>query len=538
MGWTDRNVEFPNRYRMVPVPGTDDIVDLIPAPGKVFEDGTFVNKANMLTDETSSLLGGVDTVNEALETLANAGATRNLPPGGTAGQVLTKRTKGDYDAYWSDVNGGGGGGSIIEITFDPEFAGQEYAVSDGIETVTGTVPEELVASVNVINIDSTYTITAEADGVRCSAGVTVGPYFGRYTAALKYSKIYGVRWSGGPETTMSRTDGAEGFLEPDPFVNDGAHPGWSPFDTLMPWAGMQIVDDPVLGKLVSIPKYWYKWTKSGTVMTLQISDKEQTGFSVSPAHANRGDGKGERSIVYVGRYHCGATAYKSVSGQSPKVNITRATARSAIAALDATAWQYDFAVYWTVAMLYLVEFADWDSQKVIGYGCGNDQTLEACGASDDMPYHTGTMQNSRDTYGVGTQYRYIEGLWENCLDWVDGIYFNGVNIYCIKNPGSFSDTAGGTFTGTRPAAYDFIKAWGVPTADGFEWALYPSEQGGSDSTYVPDYCSYNSATLPAGGSYKQSMWRGLFCLYASIPASNPDAQIGCRLMKLPNKEDE
>lgn len=72
MGWEDRNVEFPYRYRRVPVPGTDDIVDLIPTPGEVIAEGTFTNKANMLTDETSALLGGAGTVNEALALIGRA----------------------------------------------------------------------------------------------------------------------------------------------------------------------------------------------------------------------------------------------------------------------------------------------------------------------------------------------------------------------------------------------------------------------------------------------------------------------------------
>lgn len=68
----DRNVEFPNRFRMVKVEGTDDIYDVIPAPGEVLNPGTLLNKANLLTDETAADLGltGEDpTVNEAFARL-------------------------------------------------------------------------------------------------------------------------------------------------------------------------------------------------------------------------------------------------------------------------------------------------------------------------------------------------------------------------------------------------------------------------------------------------------------------------------------
>lgn len=54
---TDRNVQWPNRYQLTKVPGTDDIYDLTPAPGTITEEGTMINKATLLSDETAELLG-------------------------------------------------------------------------------------------------------------------------------------------------------------------------------------------------------------------------------------------------------------------------------------------------------------------------------------------------------------------------------------------------------------------------------------------------------------------------------------------------
>lgn len=54
---TDRNVQFPNRFEIVPVPGTTNIFDVTPAPGAVYEDGTFWNKQNVLKDATAALYG-------------------------------------------------------------------------------------------------------------------------------------------------------------------------------------------------------------------------------------------------------------------------------------------------------------------------------------------------------------------------------------------------------------------------------------------------------------------------------------------------
>ena len=145
-------------------------------------------------------------------------------------------------------------------------------------------------------------------------------------------------------------------------------------------------------------------------------------------------------------------------------------------------------------MLYLVEYANWNSQATIGYGCSPGNNKFNMGATDAMTYHTGTSAASRTTYG-SVQYRHIEGLWDNVYDWCDGIYFSGVNVNCIKNPANFSDTGGGTTVGTRASTSGWISGWTNPTVDGFEYALYPNAVSGSESTYVCDYCSYSACLL-------------------------------------------
>lgn len=340
--------------------------------------------------------------------------------------------------------------------------------------------------------------------------------------------IFGVTWDGSSSTSLTRTDDAVDFPDPVPYVS-GAASYSSPFDDIMPWSGMVKVTDATVGTLVEIPKFWYKLTKNGSALSIQIANKETDGFSVAPAHMNRGDGNGERDVVYIGRYHCGATAYKSVSGQNPKVSITRSTARTQIHNLGSTYWSMDFAMRFTIWLLYIVEFADWNSQTKIGYGCGNNSSVQAMGASDSMPYHTGTMQSSRTTYGVSVQYRWIEGLWDNCLDWMDGCYYiSGMKV--ILNPSNFSDSANGTNIGTPINGYPSSLSLSTAVFPMF----YPTTASGSDSTYIPDYWGYNSSypSLYAGGDYSQNLYSGLFYLNFN-GSSYSSANIGCRLMKLP-----
>lgn len=356
--------------------------------------------------------------------------------------------------------------------------------------------------------------------------------------------IYGVEWDGSSNPTWTRTDDAVGFVDPNPAVNNGN--GSSPFDEIMPWAGMQIVEDSNAGTLVEIPKFYYKWTRNGASMKLQISDTQFDGSFVSPAHADRGDGSGERDYVYVGRYHCANDSfykYRSIATKTivtqtyklePLSNETRDGFRSGVHNLGSNVWQWDYAMYWTIMMLYLVEYGDWNSQAKIGYGCGNNSGKENMGSTDGMTYHTGTNVSSRTTYGH-TQYRHIEDLWGNVRDWCDGIYFSGADVYCIKNPSAFSDSTGGTKVGTKSTDEyaGFIKAWNTPSTNGFEYALYPSDHSASEGTYVCDYCGDSTGVvLCVGGYYNRSQQCGAFYLLA-ITASSSFGSVGSRLMVLP-----
>lgn len=49
---TDRAVEFPNRYKIIQVPGQPGVFDLTPFPGDIVETGTPVSKGTLLKDAT------------------------------------------------------------------------------------------------------------------------------------------------------------------------------------------------------------------------------------------------------------------------------------------------------------------------------------------------------------------------------------------------------------------------------------------------------------------------------------------------------
>lgn len=445
-------------------------------------------------------------------------ATKN---GQTATDTVTVSVVQQYTATLSYFT------ATIHVSID---SGSTVTCTKGSKTqsktasATGTVDFTVTES-------GTYTITATKSGETAEDTATITADGQTVNVKLAYRHIYGVVWDGTSTTVWSRTDEAASFVNPTPYRAGATNYG-SPFDNLYPWSGMVRVTDAVAGELVAIPKFWYKWTKSGNSLKLQIADKETDGFHVSPAHADRGDGKGERDIVYIGRYHCNTNNYKSQSGVKPKANITRSTARTSIHNLGSNIWQSDIRMRMTIWMLYLVEFADWNSQKTIGKGCGNNSATENMGYTDSMPYHTGTTLASRDSYGLGTQYRYIEGLWDNVYDWGDGCYYNSNGLNIINTPSSFSDNSGGIAVGVPSSGWP--SAFTVATVAGLEWVIYPTASGGSETTYSADYWYFGASSpcLSFGGSYGQGGYYGLFYVNCTS-ASNSSAFIGCRLQKLP-----
>lgn len=433
--------------------------------------------------------------------------------------------------------------SPTSITLNTANKSGKFTVSrKGDGTITATSSDTKIATIGAIN-QTTGEVTVNSVGdttgtatikVKVAESANyLAPADKDVPVKAQFVTIYGVEWdwtSSGP-TKGTRTDAAAGFSDPNPAVNNGT--GSSPFDSLMPWAGM-VKETRTGGVMVKEPKYWFKWTKTGKKLKLQIADGPVDGFHVDPVNMDKGDGLGELDFSYIGRYHCASGTYKSETNKAQQVSITRSAARTSIHNLGANIWQMDFAQMWYVGMLYLVEFADWNGQKTIGYGCSAAGSKENNGKTDAMQYHTGTTAANRTTYGY-TQYRNIEGWWDNVYDWMDGCYYNSNGLNVILNPSKFSDNANGTLIGSMPSS-GYPNDMAVPTQSGFEWALRPATTGGSDSTYVPDRWYFNGSypCLRHGGNYNQYQSRGPFCVdYNS--ASNAYADIGCRLQERPPK---
>ena len=391
----------------------------------------------------------------------------------------------------------------------------------------------------------TWSVTATKNGETATGSVACRSYTG-YTLELSYVKVFGVCWNYNAQSTaltrLKKSTDPNGLVNvdittnPSPAVGTGA--GSSPFDNYLPWSGMDeynIINNAVSYKkgqsgfsrssydtVVFIPEYYFRIIDDAANKKryFYIADKAKSGFTKHP-----GSGK------YVGRYNT-ISGYYSKTGSQPLANMTRATARTNSKNKGSKWGQYDFASWCAVWLLYLVEFADWNSQATIGVGICNGSSMSNTGGTDSMSYHTGTAASSRTATGA-VQYRNIENPYGNIWEWIDGVNFSDGTVYVCTIPANYADdtTAGYTNAGTKVQSNGFIKAIGLSSTA--PWAFFPTEVGGSETIYIPDYAGCNSGwrVLMVGGDYGVSTgYVGLFYFYADYASSRSSSSVGARLL--------
>lgn len=571
-------------------------------------------------------LGAGDVGADPSGTAASAVSAHNTSTSAHSAQFAKKQDKikgkkGKYLGFTAtdtvgEVDAPASGGSRITLTFASDFVGQVWTLKGGSETYTGTVDSSKKATVSVLGINTSYTLSCVLDGVTYTTEVTTKAYYtalavtlekfqstitvtvdsgstvtatlgstvltktstgtavftvgragtwaikatkGDQTAegtvsitasgqskalTLSYANVFGVVWdTSNSSTALTRlTPSTDPYglvtrsvtTEPVPAVGTGS--GSSPFDSYAPWSGMKECNLNDSGTvtawkgdsgfarsnnytMVFVPEFYVAAKRNGTKQYFYVSDKPKTGMTKHP-----GSGK------YVGRYHMNSNGY-SATGYSPYVDMTRATARNKAKSVGSKFHLYDFATYCAIIFLYIVEFADWNCQNKIAYGRAKGQSSAVnSGKTDTMVYHTGTAGSRISDGAAAMQYRWIENLWGNVFQWVDGFNANGKTAYYCTDPSKYADdtSTGYTNIGTLPGSV-WIKDLTV-TDNGL---LIPKTSGGSETTYVPDYVYSSSSgwcVLCVGGSWDSGAYAGLLCFGAHGTSSYSDSLVSARLL--------
>ena len=433
-------------------------------------------------------------------------------------------------------------------TFFIESQQSKEYISTNVDVDSGTITISALKSTNKLAANSTVFYVHISAGSNYTSSAQ-----GYYVRVESLTSVFGVSWdSSNPSTALTRLTKANDpnklvtvdiTTEPVPAVGTGS--GSSPFDSYMPWMGMEEYNVDVQAGavgakkgdsrfsrsnnavMVKIPEFYYKIEKSGSVFRYYVADGPVDGLSLHPGSGDNYMARYEGHITYdsgTGKFGLG-----SASGMTILTSNTRSDFRNKAKDNGPGSQLRDIAAWCAYDLLYLVEFADFNSQEKIGPGIVNATAVHKTGETDAMVYHTGRA-NSGDNAAV--QYRGIENPWGNVFEWIDGINVNNRVPYICTEPESYADdtTSNYTSSGITLPNSGWIKGLGFSSV--FPWALLPDTTGGgSATTYIPDYINSSAgwSVVDVSGCYTNASIAGLFFFDASQSSGISSQYIGARL---------
>ena len=284
-----------------------------------------------------------------------------------------------------------------------------------------------------------------------------------------------------------------------------------------------IIDGSDGNVMVQIPKFYYKYENVSGVHKWSVAREATAGYEVHPAFIRGGVEKAYRYHPAYGGYNLGGRLI-SGSGRTPTVNQTRATFRTQ-AAQNGAGWsQIDWNLLTAVQLLFLTEYADFDTQSILGNGndTGNDYTMTT-GGSNSIGNASSPATND-DTW---MSYRGIENWYASLWKFIDGVNVQNHQYYVNNNPVTFADDVfAGDYvsTGITSATANGYVSNLVASGKGF----VPSAVAGSSSTYVSDYFWQDTGNriIVFGGAADGGLRCGGFCLNASYASSFSDSGLG------------
>lgn len=439
------------------------------------------------------------------------------------------------------------GGDISVSWSNPDYSQYaSFSFNNENKTVTVLAKKELPNNLNYISL---IFLSEESENWDSSTN-------SRMIDIESLTSVFGVSWdSSQPSTALTRLTKANDpnklvtvdiTTEPVPAVGTGS--GSSPFDSYMPWMGMEEYNisntsGEVLKKkgesgfsrenistpvMVKIPEFYYKIEKSGSIFRYYVADGPVDGFHLHPG-----------SECYVARYEAIAgngsslgNFLTSISSGNTAIStgVTRADFRTRARNMASGFQLRDIAAWCAYDLLYLVEYADFNSQAKIGQGIVNDTAAHKTGETDVMVYHTGRAAGTDGKTAV--QYRGIENPWGNVSEFIDGINILTQVAFICTEPESYADDTNDNYKSCGFTTPDsgFIKELGFSSV--FPWALLPDiSGGGSSTTYIPDfvYSSLGERVLNVGGHITSEQEAGLFFFHAGVSSLGKSDKIGSRL---------
>ena len=419
---------------------------------------------------------------------------------------------------------------LATITCPTEGASIRYTTDGEEPTETNGT---LYSAPFSVTAKTSFKIKAFKEGMIASATIEA-------TATPPY-RIWAVRWNYGnssPALTRLTTSSDPLSLvtqdvasEPQPQLVSSGQAGSSPFDgddfwddirrrnfntSGQPdaWDGEDGFSTTTKDTMVWIPEFWVKVVDNAgsSIRDYYLSTGEAEGFVKHP-------GSGQ----YVGAYPT-SNNNQSMSGKTRQSDQSIVTMRTNAKAKGAGWGLIDWAERTAIQFLYIIEYANWNSQNMIGDGPTSDYST---GQSDALTYHTGSTSN-----GV-VRYRWIEGLWRSQFEWTDGLNVVGGQVYVSTDRDSYQSDVTTGYTLISGCAGNNYNIQKLKYDAGHPWSIgLPEVTGGSAyDQYIGDggLISNGTYVLYCGGYWDSDAYYGLFYFFAGLSSSGSSSICGSRL---------
>jgi hypothetical protein len=203
-----------------------------------------------------------------------------------------------------------------------------------------------------------------------------------------------------------------------------------------------------------------------------------------------------------------------------------------------TSWQLqDFYGSTMVQLLLLVEYANFNSQSVIGAGItgkasGAGNESENTGATSFLGNVTGRADGTDNLSAIS--YRGVENFWGNIWSWIDGINIQSSRKPWVADYNFASDTFSSPYVDlgvTMPSSNNYIL-----DIHDLSNAFLPSEVSGSSTAGLTDFYFQSTGNRVArlGGAWTTGLPAGAWCWFFFDASSDSSRNSGARLAFIPN----
>lgn len=354
------------------------------------------------------------------------------------------------------------------------------------------------------------------------------------------NKIYGIkRLLSSTSSVWERIEDSVGLVAN---AQVGTNVVKNDFDNIYPWSDIISYNYDVTGQkitayygdptfkfdgsngevLTKIPEFYYKRTRDSQYEYIYICKNQLDGYIKSEQFSvGRYTMSGSESRVY------------SRSGYAPLTNKTITNFRSYARNLGTGFGQMDWH-YFILQLLYLVEYADYNSQSKLGLGYTNGSHTAPgnSGGCDVLGMKSGSKDGTDNSSVI---YRGIEDIFGNVWQFIDGINIQDYKTYICYDSNKYAvDTFSGSY---KAVGYTNASVSGYASKLGYD-ANHPlvaitTEATGSSDTNMCDYYYQNSGNRIAlvGGRWYDVSKAGLWCWYFAEASSGAWTNIGARLLR-------